>query len=261
MTSKPQSSGHAELADELECAVNRAGLEWFYGPLLMKAAKALRLSANRQETSPVAWRCFHCDETLTDAEAAKDHFGYDMLAEPGCKLNAIEGGLLGIVRRQEEKLEAYHREDTASYREFYALGGDHSRALRDEEQKGYDRGLKDGQASPKNLIEELGEDNEGLDQGATDVASPSSGHLPAWLPIETAPRDGTWFLIYLADEDDGPFSAYEVGKYDPYMTTDYIEVEGGLYRKELRSSYDWAGFNNFHRATHWMPLPEPPEPG
>lgn len=44
------------------------------------------------------------------------------------------------------------------------------------------------------------------------------------------------------------------------MTTDYVETESGseVYRKVKRSSYDWTGFNNFHRATHWMPLPDPP---
>lgn len=89
------------------------------------------------------WRCFHCDETFTDEAAAKDHFGYDMLAEPGCKLNELEGGLLGILRRQEEQLSAYHREETASYREFYSLGADHARALRREEEKGYARGVAD----------------------------------------------------------------------------------------------------------------------
>src|SRR5882672_593597 len=81
--------------------------------------------------------------------------------------------------------------------------------------------------------------------------------LPKWQPIETAPRDGTWFVICNAEDDrDG----YEVGCYDPYMTTDYIETEPGsdVYRKVKRSSYDWTGFNNFHRATHWMPLPKPP---
>ena len=76
-----------------------------------------------------------------------------------------------------------------------------------------------------------------------------------WQPIITAPRDGTWFLICRAHEG---FSSYEVGKYDPYMTPEYVEVEGGLYRKDMRPAYDWVGFNNFHRETNWLPLPNPP---
>ena len=73
--------------------------------------------------------------------------------------------------------------------------------------------------------------------------------------LENAPRDGTWFLTVNADEGADSF---EVGKYDPYMTANFVEVGDNLFRKELRPSYDWTGFNNFHRATHWMPLPSPP---
>lgn len=32
-----------------------------------------------------------------------------------------------------------------------------------------------------------------------------------------------------------------------------------LYRKEMRAGYEWTGFNNMHRATHWMPAPVPPQ--
>jgi hypothetical protein len=95
---------------------------------------------------PVAWRCFHCDEVFSDADSAREHFGYSQMETPGCKLNEIEGGLLGIVRRQEEQLRKFYSEETASYREFYALGAEHSQALRREEEKGYARGLAD--ASP-----------------------------------------------------------------------------------------------------------------
>lgn len=85
----------------------------------------------------------------------------------------------------------------------------------------------------------------------------TAANATAWRPIESAPRDGTWFVIFIPTDDRGWF---EVGRHDPYMTTDYVETEpgSGLYRAEKRPSYDWRGFNNFHRATHWMPLPEPP---
>jgi hypothetical protein len=89
------------------------------------------------------WRCFHCGELFSDRAAAAEHFGVSEIETPACKLNAMEGGLLGLVRRQAEQIEAYHREDTASYREFYSLGADHARALIREEQKGYERGLAD----------------------------------------------------------------------------------------------------------------------
>lgn len=78
-----------------------------------------------------------------------------------------------------------------------------------------------------------------------------------WQPIETAPKDGAWFMIGRAGE--GP-ETYEIGRFDPYCMDSFVEVEGGLYRKEQQKILDWRGFNNFHRATHWMPLPLPPAP-
>lgn len=81
--------------------------------------------------------------------------------------------------------------------------------------------------------------------------------MSEWQPIETAPKDGTWFLI--ARRDEG-FESYEVGQYNPYFFATYVEAGNGLYRKEMERLGDWRGFNNFHRATHWMPLPEPPKP-
>jgi hypothetical protein len=78
-----------------------------------------------------------------------------------------------------------------------------------------------------------------------------------WQPIETAPRDGSWFMI--CNAADG-FDSYEVGKFDPMPWPEYIraDTEAELYYKELRTVHEWRGFNNMHRATHWMPLPAPP---
>ncbi len=73
-----------------------------------------------------------------------------------------------------------------------------------------------------------------------------------WQPIETAPKDGSWFVIWTHGEP-------EVGRYNPTMWTDYKPVGGGLFRAEEKEIYQWDGFNNFDAATHWMPLPEPPK--
>lgn len=78
----------------------------------------------------------------------------------------------------------------------------------------------------------------------------------AWQPIETAPRDGTWFVTGMFV--DGRDPAYEVGGYNPLYYDKYVEVGGGLYRKEQSAAYEWDGFDNFHRATHWIPLPPAP---
>lgn len=98
------------------------------------------------EPEPVAWRCFHCDEVFVDSEAACDHFGLDCLTTPACQIAARDGGLVKLIREQEEELRRFRQEDTESYRQFYALGADHRQALIQEEQKGYDRGLADGRA-------------------------------------------------------------------------------------------------------------------
>lgn len=79
--------------------------------------------------------------------------------------------------------------------------------------------------------------------------------MTEWQPIETAPKDGTWFLICRAD--DGYYS-YEIGKHEPFMMAEYVPATEGLYRKEMRPVHEWRGFNNMHRATHWMPVPPPP---
>jgi hypothetical protein len=76
-----------------------------------------------------------------------------------------------------------------------------------------------------------------------------------WHPIETAPRDGSWFMIINAS--DG-YDSVEVGQYRPYYRDTYIEEADGRFRKEPHTVLEWT-FNNFHRATHWCQLPPPPE--
>ncbi len=65
----------------------------------------------------------------------------------------------------------------------------------------------------------------------------------AWKPIETAPKDGTAFLLYLKGLDPAPSLVIE-GMHLPGV--------GWL----------WPGKNlpdSRYTPTHWMPLPEPPK--
>lgn len=92
------------------------------------------------------WTCFHCGETFMTIADAKRHFGTDQSDDPGCllKLQGGETGLLEILRCRERELERYRDEDSDKDREMYSMKADHSRALIDAEQKGYDKGLRDG---------------------------------------------------------------------------------------------------------------------
>lgn len=80
-----------------------------------------------------------------------------------------------------------------------------------------------------------------------------------WQPIETAPRDKTWFIIIDAADPD----SVELGRYNPLKLDRYEYAGNGLFRIVEYVAYEWDGFNNFHQATHWRPafdkLPTSPE--
>jgi hypothetical protein len=61
-----------------------------------------------------------------------------------------------------------------------------------------------------------------------------------WQPIETAPKDGTWLLLWCGWEIVGHW------------------VEDGKRVKHGWSD-DPNGIDPIFMVTHWMPLPEPPK--
>ncbi len=70
----------------------------------------------------------------------------------------------------------------------------------------------------------------------------STDVLGAWLPIETAPRDGTDALIYVAATRE-QFVAYWRAEMQAFVIAP--DSRGG-----------WIGLKT---PTHWMPLPAPPQ--
>lgn len=90
------------------------------------------------QSKQTVWRCFHCDETFTDAESAALHFGKSVMQSPACLIDIAE------YRAMEQRMRSYNEEDTALHREIHGLQAQHQVALKREEEKGYARGLADG---------------------------------------------------------------------------------------------------------------------
>ena len=68
---------------------------------------------------------------------------------------------------------------------------------------------------------------------------PKAPKCGEWYPIETAPKDGSRFLIY------EPF--------EPTVESAWIDEEGYLGPCTLRTPF-------WQKPTHWTPLPSPPQP-
>lgn len=72
-----------------------------------------------------------------------------------------------------------------------------------------------------------------------------------WMPIESAPKDGTRFLARFRGETIIAKRAAHFGEWVGINITWY---DGGVSVTSLRDEMGNGG------PTHWMPLPEPPEP-
>jgi hypothetical protein len=61
-----------------------------------------------------------------------------------------------------------------------------------------------------------------------------------WQPIETAPRNGSWVLVWWPSVTDVAFVGYMVNG-------------------EWRAATDGSRWPSLSAPTHWMPLPEGPK--
>lgn len=89
------------------------------------------------------WRCYHCDAVFTNPHEAGIHFGADLARTCACVL-PHEQHLVEHIRDLERLLESYRTESNHVMRAIMTLEGSHTTALRDEEERGYARGLRDG---------------------------------------------------------------------------------------------------------------------
>ena len=108
----------------------------------------------------IYWRCFHCGEAFTKAQArwARQHFGADETALPVCQMRVPgEHHLLEYLRKAELDLDFYRQEDTELHRAIHAMAADHATKLRKAEEEGYHKGLIDGrQASGEGEQHDIG---------------------------------------------------------------------------------------------------------
>lgn len=68
--------------------------------------------------------------------------------------------------------------------------------------------------------------------------------MTTWQPIDTAPRDGTWFDVWAVMRGSSQrFTNVEIGD------------DGRYFVNENDAGY----LGDCWTVTHWMPLPEPPK--
>lgn len=119
--------------------------------LPMLAQEVLRLKApvasgDTYQAPEHGWTCFHCGEKFKTIGAARDHFGADPLADPGCMIRVKYGnerGLLIELRKAQDELARYRAEDGDKDREMYAMQARHVEELRRAEEEGFARGVAD----------------------------------------------------------------------------------------------------------------------
>lgn len=72
-----------------------------------------------------------------------------------------------------------------------------------------------------------------------------------WMPIETAPKDGTPLLLYGGDHDSP-------SDYWGEELPSNIAVAWFCNKKWRYCSYHSGYYGEWVNPTHWMPLPNPP---
>ncbi|MEC3912356.1 DUF551 domain-containing protein [Sphingobium sp. CR2-8] len=74
-----------------------------------------------------------------------------------------------------------------------------------------------------------------------------------WRPIETAPKDGTWVLIYAPDLEIGVTMGC-------YYREEERNSESGRFVGGEWTGAEWDGaVSGYLRPTHWRPLPDAPQ--
>lgn len=83
--------------------------------------------------------------------------------------------------------------------------------------------------------------------------------MSEWQPIESAPKDGSYMLLYFPEgarslrED---YDAQDWSEYEPAMMLGFWS--GDNYPENEWTHDFYEGISFYGEPTHWMPLPTPP---
>jgi len=77
-----------------------------------------------------------------------------------------------------------------------------------------------------------------------------------WKPIKTAPKDGTWILVYGQGPDDDFQGERQIAV---AQYTDYLNGVKGRYKRWQFAWFDGGYYGIFSKPTHWMQLPNAPK--
>lgn len=82
------------------------------------------------------------------------------------------------------------------------------------------------------------------------TAQPAAIAVVEWMLIESAPQsESVSFLLFVPGKSDGNASEG--------LVVQVSRFEGNFYPDVMDCNVDW--YDRVTRATHWMPLPTPPE--
>lgn len=110
------------------------------------------------------------------------------------------------------------------------------------------------EGQPQNIIQMVGRDEESA-ISLWNTRAALTAPQPQWLPIESAPRDGTQVLVW-SDE-------LYIKPYIAWWGVDQNAPEDGNEQEEWLTgdgdSWSTGYYYTPCNPTHWMPLPAPPQ--